>query len=181
MFVFSAQHYYIKKSTYNLRSKFDFVIPEVSTVFKGSSSISHYGQIIWSLISKKIVYTDSLESYKSKIRTWKSKNYPAHICKKINTCLIFRNIRKALSSNKGNWDNRENLSLVIYLFIYFFTNNFKHTKKSIKRNQATFNLLKLCVQKTVAFVGFLLAYFYFVTWVLLVHVFVRLKFVCKKK
>ena len=28
---------------------------------------------------------------------------------------------------------------------------------------------------------FLLAYFYFVTWVLLVHVFVRLKFVCKKK
>ena len=153
MFVFCAQHYYIKNSTYNLRSKSDFVIPEVSTVFKGSSSISHYGQIIWSLISKKIIYTDSLESYKSKIRRWKSKNYPAHICKKINPCLIFRNIWIALSGSIGNWGNRDNFQSV-YLFIYFFTNNFKHTKKSIKRNQATFTLLKLCVQKTVAFVVF---------------------------
>ena len=33
-------------STYNFRSKSDFVIPQVSTVFKGSSSINYYGPII---------------------------------------------------------------------------------------------------------------------------------------
>ena len=180
MFVFSAQHYYIKKSTYNLRSKFDFVIPEVSTVFKGSSSISHYGQIIWSLISKKIVYTDSKESYKSKIRTWKSKNYPAHICKKINPCLIFRNIWIALSGSTGNWGNRDNLECV-YLFIYFFTNNFKHTQKKHQTQSSDFYSFKIMRAKNRCLCCFLLAYFYFVTWVLLVHVFVRLKFVCKKK
>ena len=40
--------------TYNMRSKSDFDIPQVSTVFKGSSSISYYGPITWSLVPEKI-------------------------------------------------------------------------------------------------------------------------------
>ena len=51
-------------SNYDLRSKCDFVIPQVSTAFKGSSSISYHGPIIWSLVPGKISYTDSLESFK---------------------------------------------------------------------------------------------------------------------
>ena len=68
-------------SIYNLRSKFDFVIPQMTTVFKGSSSISCYGQIIWSLVSEKIRCRDSLESVKGKMRKWKPKYCPC-ICKK---------------------------------------------------------------------------------------------------
>ena len=68
-------------STYNMRSKCDFVIPQVSTVFKGFSSINYYSSIIWNLVPEKIRYTDSLESFKSKIRTWSPKNCPCHICR----------------------------------------------------------------------------------------------------
>ena len=65
-----------KNSTYNLRSKSDFVILQVSTVSKGSSSISYYGPITWNLVPEKIRYTDSLEIFKIKIRKWKPKNCP---------------------------------------------------------------------------------------------------------
>ena len=68
-------------STYKMRSKSDFAIPQKSTVFKGSSSISYYGPIICSLIPEKIRYTDFLENFKSKIRMWKPKNCPCRICK----------------------------------------------------------------------------------------------------
>ena len=47
-------------STYNLWSKSDFVIPQMSILFKGSSSISFYGPIIFSLVPEKIRYADSL-------------------------------------------------------------------------------------------------------------------------
>ena len=68
-------------STYNMQSKSDFVIPQVSTVFKGYSSVSYYGPIIWSLVPEKIRYTDSLESFKSKISTGMPKNCRCRICK----------------------------------------------------------------------------------------------------
>ena len=44
---------------YSVQSKSDFVIPQVSTVFKASSSISYYGPIIVSLVPEKVRYTDS--------------------------------------------------------------------------------------------------------------------------
>ena len=72
-----------KNSTYNLRSKSVFFIPQVSTVFKGSSSISYYGPIIWSLIPEKIRYTDSLESFKGKLRKWKPKGLPLSYMQKL--------------------------------------------------------------------------------------------------
>ena len=67
-------------STYNMRSKSDFVIPLVGKVFKGSSSICYYGQIIWSLVPEEIRSTNSLESFKIKI-TGKSMDCPSRICK----------------------------------------------------------------------------------------------------
>ena len=68
-------------STYNLRSKSDFVIPQVNLAFKRSSSISSTGTIIWSLVPEKMRYTDSQKRFKSKIKTWKPKNCPCRICK----------------------------------------------------------------------------------------------------
>ena len=75
--------------TYNLRSKSDFVIPEVSTVFKGSSSISYYGPIICSLVPGKIRYPDSLKSFKSKTRRRKPKYCHCRICKNYTPNVVF--------------------------------------------------------------------------------------------
>ena len=70
----------VDSSTYNMRSKSDFVIPLVGKVFKGSSSICYYGPIIWSLVPEEIRSKNSLESFKIKI-TWKSMDCPSRICK----------------------------------------------------------------------------------------------------
>ena len=79
--LFSVSFFTRNNSTYNLLSKSDFVIPQVSTVFKGPTSISYYGPIICSLVPEKIRYTDSLKSFKSKTRTRKPKNCHCCICK----------------------------------------------------------------------------------------------------
>ena len=47
-------------NSYNFRSKFDFVIPQVRILLKGSKSIRYYGPIIWSLVPEEIQYTHSL-------------------------------------------------------------------------------------------------------------------------
>ena len=41
-------------SSYNLHSKSDFVIPQVSTILKESNSIRYYGPVIWSLRPEEI-------------------------------------------------------------------------------------------------------------------------------
>ena len=75
--------------TYNLRSKSDFVIPQVSTVFKGSRSISYYGPIICSLVPGKKRYTDSLKTFKSKIRRRKPNDCHCRICKNYIPNVVF--------------------------------------------------------------------------------------------
>ena len=68
-------------NSYNLCSKFDFVIQQVITVLKGSNSILCYGPIIWSFVPEENRYVDSLEKFKNKIRRWKLNNCPCRICK----------------------------------------------------------------------------------------------------
>ena len=43
---------------YNLRSKSDFVIPQIKTVYNGTNSLRYFGPIIWNLIPKEIKYSD---------------------------------------------------------------------------------------------------------------------------
>ena len=43
-----------KNINYNLRSQPDFVISQITTVYKGSNSIQYCRPIIWSLMPKKI-------------------------------------------------------------------------------------------------------------------------------
>ena len=68
-------------STYNLRSKSDFVIPQMNTVFKGSNSISYCCPIMLSLVPEKIRSKDSLESFKYKIRKYKPRDCPCRTSK----------------------------------------------------------------------------------------------------
>ena len=39
------------------------------------------GPIIWSLVPQEVRYTDSLEKFKNKIRSWKPNYCPCRICK----------------------------------------------------------------------------------------------------
>ena len=66
---------------YYLRSKSDFVIPQICTVLKGSNSIRYFGQIIWNLITEELKSITSLNIFKKEIRRWKPKNCPCRICR----------------------------------------------------------------------------------------------------
>ena len=66
---------------YYLRSKSDFVIPQIRTVLKGSNSIRYFGPIIWNLIPEELKNITSLNIFKKEIRRWKPKNYPCRICR----------------------------------------------------------------------------------------------------
>ena len=68
-------------SNYNLRSQSDFVIPEVKTVYKGSSSPRYFGPIIWNLIPIEIKYSDSFDSFIPKMRQWKPNSCPCRLRK----------------------------------------------------------------------------------------------------
>ena len=66
---------------YYLRSKSDFVIPQIRTVLKGSNSIRYFGPIIWNLIPEELKNITSLNIFKKEIRRWKPKNCPCRICR----------------------------------------------------------------------------------------------------
>ena len=66
---------------YYLRSKSDFVIPQIWTVLKGSNSIRCFGPIIWNLIPEELKNITSLNILKKEIRRWKPKNCPCRICR----------------------------------------------------------------------------------------------------
>ena len=68
-----------KNNIYNTGMKSDFITSQNKTVLKGSNSIQCYGSMIWNFIPAEINCADSLETFKSKIRMWKSNNYPCRI------------------------------------------------------------------------------------------------------
>ena len=53
---------------YYLRSKSDFVFPQIRTVLKGSNSIRCFGPIIWNLIPEELKNITSLNTFKKEIR-----------------------------------------------------------------------------------------------------------------
>ena len=71
----------INNNGYYLRSKSDFVIPQIRTVLKGSNSIRYFGPIIWNLIPEELKNITSLNIFKKEIRRWKPKNCPCRICR----------------------------------------------------------------------------------------------------
>ena len=63
-------------SNYNLRSQSNFDILEVKTFYKGCNSLQCFEPIIWDLIPEEIKYSDSLDSFVSKIPQWKPNTCP---------------------------------------------------------------------------------------------------------
>ena len=66
---------------YYLHSKSDFVIPQIRTVLKGSSSIRYFGPIIWNLIPEELKNLTSVNILKKEITRWRPKNSPYRICR----------------------------------------------------------------------------------------------------
>ena len=62
----------------NLCWKYDFVIPQVKTVLKGSNSIRCYGPVAWGLVPEEIRYTGCPEKFKNKIRRSKPNHCQCH-------------------------------------------------------------------------------------------------------
>ena len=51
---------------YYLRSKSDFVIPQIRTVLKGSNSIRYFGPIIWKLIPEELKKHNFIEHFQKR-------------------------------------------------------------------------------------------------------------------
>ena len=66
---------------YYLRSEYDFVIPQISTVLKRSNSIRYFGPIVCTEIPEELKNITSLNIFKKKIRRWKPKSCPCRICR----------------------------------------------------------------------------------------------------
>ena len=54
--------------SYNLRSKSEFVVPSVCTVYNGQNSIQYYGSPFWNMIVGFIKYFETVDIFKGKIR-----------------------------------------------------------------------------------------------------------------
>ena len=64
-----------------LRSKTDFFVPRVNTVFKGDDSLRHLGPLIWKIVPDRLKILPSLSSFKSEIKKWLPNNCPCRLCK----------------------------------------------------------------------------------------------------
>ena len=64
-----------------VRSKNDFTIPKINTVYKGEDSIRYLGPKIWNLIPTNLKHIKSLAKFKEEIRKWIPKDCPCRLCK----------------------------------------------------------------------------------------------------
>ena len=64
------------------RSGRAFSRPNVNTVKKGDRSLRSFGPIVWNtMLPNELKECDSLDSFKSSIKSWKPDNCPCEICK----------------------------------------------------------------------------------------------------
>ena len=64
-----------------LRTKTDFVKPNVNTEHFGKDSLRYFGSVIWDLIPNSIKYVDNLQKFKSLIKKWAPEECPCRLCK----------------------------------------------------------------------------------------------------
>ena len=66
---------------YDLRSKSNFAVPNIKSVFHGSESISYLGPKIWDIVSLELKELTSLNAFKKRIKNWQPKKCPCRLCK----------------------------------------------------------------------------------------------------
>ena len=63
-------------SNYNLRNQQEFTLRPMKSVHYGLNSLSYLGPRIWELLRNNLKRLESVEAFKSKIKSWISENYP---------------------------------------------------------------------------------------------------------
>ena len=79
--VFSEIFPRTKKSHYELRHTSDFIIPRVKSVNYGSESVHYLGPKIWDSLPSSMKELNSLNSFKSAIKSWVPISCPCRLCK----------------------------------------------------------------------------------------------------
>ena len=68
-------------SRYNLRQISEFSRSLIKSVYHGSESVSFLGPKIWDMQLNDYKDIDKLNTFKNKIKKWKSENCPCRLCK----------------------------------------------------------------------------------------------------
>ena len=79
--VFSEIFPRTQKSHYELRHTSDFIIPRIKSVNYGSESVHYLGPKIWDSLPSSMKELDSLNSFKSAIKSWVPISCPCRLCK----------------------------------------------------------------------------------------------------
>ena len=69
-----------KEVTYDLRVKDLLQLPTTRTVLSGLNSIVFRGSILWNAISDEIKSSQSIASFKRRIKSWNGDDYNCNIC-----------------------------------------------------------------------------------------------------
>ena len=77
---------------YNLRYESELLLSNANTVFKGESSISYFGLVIWSPIPFELRKASSYQIFRSEIKRWRPTNCTCRLCKNYIGNLRFINI-----------------------------------------------------------------------------------------
>ena len=70
-----------RNENYNLRNNNPFTVTAVRTVHHGSESISFLGPKIWNILPDNIKNAESLNVFKTKIKSWKPETCPCRLCR----------------------------------------------------------------------------------------------------
>ena len=82
----------VREDRYNFRSKSDFLVPSVNSVFNGENSIRYFGPKIWNLVPNELRNVSNFGTFKAEIRKWKPPNCPCRLCKNYIRNIGFVNI-----------------------------------------------------------------------------------------
>ena len=76
-----SELFYQKVNHYNLRSLYEFSIPNVNSVFHGQASIRYLGPLIWQLVLSEFKDLNTVSACKAAIRKCNPNNCPCRLCK----------------------------------------------------------------------------------------------------
>ena len=74
---------------YNLRHPPQFILSSVHSVYNATKFVPYSGSKIWEITSLEIKNFHSFASFKLKIKTWKSSNFPCRHCKSYIQNIVF--------------------------------------------------------------------------------------------
>ena len=64
-----------------LRSQTDYQLPKINSVSYGENSVRYLGPKIWNIIPRELKCLESLDKFKSAIKTWIPLRCPCRLCK----------------------------------------------------------------------------------------------------